>query len=123
MSTEESLKAKYRQVNQAMVTKDTATLAKLLKPDTVLVHMTGYVQPVSEWLAQIETGEMTYYSWQEEAIKDIKIEGTKASLVGQSRVKARIWGTGPATWPLQIEMFFEKQNDDWVIVKQVASTY
>lgn len=123
MSDEEILKAKYRQVNQAMVAKDTATLAKLLKPDTVLVHMTGYVQPVSEWLTQIETGEMTYYSWHEEAIKNLKIEGTKASLIGQSQVKARIWGTGPATWPLQIEMFFEKQATDWVIVKQVASSY
>lgn len=38
-----------------MVAKDTAMLAKLLEPDTVLVHMTGYVQPVSEWLTQIKT--------------------------------------------------------------------
>lgn len=35
MSDEGILKAKYRQVDQAMVAKDTATLAKLLKPDTV----------------------------------------------------------------------------------------
>lgn len=122
MSDEGILKAKYRQVDQAMVAKDTSTLAKLLKPDTVLGHMKGYVQPVSEWLAQIETGEMTYYSWHEEAIKNLKIEGTKASLIGQSQVKSWIC-KGPANWYLQIEMFFEKQAADCVTVKQVASTY
>lgn len=121
--TEAILKNLYRQVNQAMVDKDTGKLEELLKPDTVLVHMTGYSQPVSEWLDQIESEEMKYYSWKEEAIKDIVIDGDKASLIGQSRVKARIWGAGPSTWPLKIHMFFEKVDGEWEIVKQVASTY
>lgn len=121
--TEEILKQLYRQVNDAMVAKDTKKLAELLEPDTVLIHMTGYVQPVTEWLEQIETGDMIYYSWQEDAIKNIKINGNTASLVGQSRVKARVWGAGPATWRLQIKMDFEKIDGDWKIIKQSASTY
>ncbi|MCF1633519.1 nuclear transport factor 2 family protein [Streptococcus gallolyticus] len=121
--TEEILKQLYRQVNDAMVAKDTKKLAELLEPDTVLIHMTGYVQPVTEWLEQIETGDMIYYSWQEDAIKNIKINGNTASLVGQSRVKARVWGSGPATWRLQIKMDFEKIDGDWKIIKQSASTY
>jgi ketosteroid isomerase-like protein len=121
--TEEIFKSLYRQVNQAMVDKDIAKLEELLKTDTVLVHMTGYSQPVSEWLDQIESEEMKYYSWKEEAIKDIVIDGDKASLIGQSRVKARIWGAGPSTWSLQIHMYFEKVDGEWEIVKQVASTY
>lgn len=123
MKTEDILKNLYRQVNQAMVDKDTAKLQELLQPDTVLVHMTGYVQPVNEWLDQIDSEEMKYYSWQEEAIKDIQIAGNHASLIGQSRVRARIWGAGPSTWPLQIKMSFEKTDGDWRIVRQVASTY
>lgn len=121
--TEEIFKSLYRQVNQAMVDKDIAKLEELLKTDTVLVHMTGYSQPVSEWLDQIESEEMKYYSWKEEAIKNIIVNGDRASLIGQSRVKARIWGAGPSTWPLQIHMFFEKVDGEWEIVKQVASTY
>ncbi|AXQ78792.1 nuclear transport factor 2 family protein [Streptococcus chenjunshii] len=123
MSDQELLKNLYRQVNQAMVEKDTAVLRKLLQPDTVLVHMSGYAQPVAEWLSQIESEEMVYYSWEEEAIKDLVIDSNKASLIGQSRVKAKVWGSGPHTWPLQIKMFFKKVGDDWKITKQVASTY
>ncbi|TFH44887.1 nuclear transport factor 2 family protein [Streptococcus equinus] len=121
--TEEILKQLYRQVNDAMVAKDTKKLAELLEPDTVLIHMTGYVQPVTEWLEQIDTGDMIYYSWQEDAIKNIKINGNTASLVGQSRVKARIWGAGPSTWRLQIKMEFENVDGKWKIIKQTASTY
>lgn len=121
--TEEVLKDMYRQVNQAMVDKDRAKLEGLLEPNTVLIHMTGYSQPVSEWLDQIESEEMRYDSWKEDAIKDIMIEGDRASLVGQSRVCARIWGSGPHTWPLQIEMHFKKINGEWKIIKQIASLY
>ncbi|MBE6164532.1 MAG: nuclear transport factor 2 family protein [Streptococcus gallolyticus] len=121
--TEEILKQLYRQVNDAMVAKDTKKLAELLEPDTVLIHMTGYVQPVTEWLEQIETGDMIYYSWQEDVIKNIKINGNTASLIGQSRVKARIWGAGPSTWRLQIKMEFENIDGKWKIIKQTASTY
>ena len=113
LSVEEILKNRYRQVNDAMVAKDTKTLAELIAPDSVLVHMTGYVQPVKEWLAQIES----------DAIKAIYITDNTASLVGQSRIKARVWGAGPATWRLQIKMDFEKIDGDWKIIKQSASTY
>ncbi|HFU4000168.1 TPA: nuclear transport factor 2 family protein [Streptococcus suis] len=123
MSEEETLKNLYRQVNQAMVDKDIETLERILKPNILLVHMTGYQQPVKEWLEQIETEEMKYYSWEEDAIKEVQIEGYRASLIGQSRVKARIWGSGPSTWRLQIEMHFEKVDGQWQIIKQVTSTY
>ncbi len=123
MADEEILKNLYRQVNDYMVAKNTTALAELLAPDTVLVHMTGYVQPVDEWLAQIDSEEMRYYSWHEDAIKALQIKDNTASLIGQSRVKARVWGAGPSTWRLQIKMSFEKNNGVWKITKQEASTY
>lgn len=123
MKDEDILKSLYRQVNQAMVAKDRNTLENLLVPDTFLVHMTGYVQSVSEWLDQIDSEEMKYYSWQESMIKDVHIEGNHASLIGQSRVKARIWRSGPTIWNLQMTVFFEKINGEWKIIRQVASTF
>lgn len=123
MTDDEILKNLYRQINQAMVTKDINMLEKLLEPGTLLIHMTGYRQPVSEWLDQIASGEMTYYSWQEEAIKGVTVGENSASLIGQSRIKARIWGIGPSIWRLQTKMYFEKVNGQWKITKQVASTY
>lgn len=113
----------YRKENKAMVEKDIDTLNKILAPGMSLTHMTGYVQPKEEWLNQIQTEEMKYYSSKEDNIKDIKLESNRASLIGQSQVKARIWGGGPSTWHLQMKMYYEKQDGNWFIVKQVASTY
>ena len=83
----------YRAVNQAMVAKDIDKLDRILADGMHLVHMTGYDQTKDEWFAQIRSEQMRYYSTKEENIKDIKIEGNKASFIGQSKVDARIYGS------------------------------
>lgn len=115
--------ALYRQENEAMVTRDIVKLNEILAPSMQLQHMTGYVQPKLEWIDQIQNGEMKYYSSVEENIKDVKINGDTASLVGQNKVKASVWGSGVATWPLQMKMEFKKSHGKWLIANQYASTY
>lgn len=115
--------ALYRKENQAMVEKDVVTLNRILAIDMTLTHITGYLQPKMEWIDQIQNGKMKYYSSREEKIKDIQINGDVASLIGQNRIKASVWGGGINTWPLQMKMYFKKENGKWIIVKQVASTY
>ena len=112
----------YRAVNQAMVAKDIDKLDRILADGMHLVHMTGYDQTKDEWFAQIRSEQMRYYSTKEENIKDIKIEGNKASFIGQSRVDARIYGSR-YSWRLQVKNYFEKRNGEWIIVRQEASTY
>lgn len=112
----------YRAVNQAMVAKDIDKLDRILADGMHLVHMTGYDQTKDEWFAQIRSEQMRYYSTKEENIKDLKIEGNKASFIGQSRVDARIYGSRH-TWRLKIKNYFEKRNGEWIIVRQEASTY
>lgn len=51
------------------------------------------------------------------------VEGGQASLVGQNRVKASVWGGGVSTWPLQMQVNLKRQAGRWQIVSQVASTY
>ena len=97
----------YRAVNQAMVAKDIDKLDRILADDMHLIHMTGYDQTKDEWFAQIRSEQMRYYSTKEENIKDIKIEGNKASFIGQSRVDARIYGSRH-TWRLQSQKLFRK---------------
>lgn len=123
ITDKEQLKNIYRQVNQAMVNQDIEELKKLLTATSTLRHMTGYIQPCSEWLAQIESGQMRYDDWQEERIKEVIIDQNQATLIGQSLVTAKIWGAGPSVWPLQIKMYFVKINGKWLITKQEASTY
>ena len=106
-----------------MVEKNIVKLNEILAPSMQLRHMTGYLQQKLEWIDQIQNGEMKYFSSVEENIKDVHVDGDSASLVGQNRVKASVWGSGIATWPLQMKMEFTKSNGKWVITNQYASTY
>lgn len=112
----------YRQENQAMVEKDLPILKKILSDDMHLIHMTGYDQTKQEWLEQIESGQMRYFLSEEEAIKEIQIEGNHASFIGQNKVDARIYSSRN-TWNLEMKMIFEKKAGAWVIVRQEASMY
>lgn len=123
MTDKEAIIDLYRRENKAMVDKDIVTLNQILAPTMQLTHMTGYVQPKLEWIDQIQNGQMKYFSSVEENIKDIKIDGNHASLIGQNKVKASIWGSGVATWPLQMKVNFTKVDGKWIISDQIASTY
>lgn len=123
MTDKETIIDLYRQENQAMVNKDIVKLNAILAPSMQLRHMTGYLQPKLEWIDQIQNGEMKYFSSVEENIKDVEIDGDTASLVGQNKVTASVWGSGVSTWPLQMKMEFKKNNGQWIIANQYASTY
>ena len=123
MTDKEQIIELYRAENKAMVAKDINKLNEILKPTMKLPHMTGYVQPKLEWIDQIQNEDMKYYSSIEESIKDIQIDDDKASLVGQNQVRASIWGGGANTWSLEMKMYFVKQNGQWIIENQIASTY
>lgn len=123
MTDEEAIIELYRQENQAMVDKDIVKLNEILAPSMQLKHMTGYLQPKLEWIDQIQNGEMKYFSSIEENIKDVKVDGNNASLIGQNKVKASVWGSSVSTWPLQMKMEFTKSNGKWLITNQYASTY
>lgn len=120
---EEQIVQLYRAENEAMVKKDISRLDMILGDRMTLTHMTGYVQPKLEWIDHIQNEEMQYLESKEEAIKDIRVEGNLGQLTGQNLVTAKIWGGSKNVWPLQMKMYFEKNNGRWVISKQVASTY
>ncbi len=123
MTDKEQIIELYRVENEAMVNKDITKLNEILVPSMKLTHMTGYVQKKLDWIDQIQNEQMKYFSSIEDNIKDIVIDGDSASLIGQNQVRASIWGGGINTWPLQMKMYFVKQNDQWFISDQIASTY
>ncbi|HJA47153.1 MAG TPA: nuclear transport factor 2 family protein [Candidatus Limosilactobacillus excrementigallinarum] len=123
MTDQEEVIRLYRLENQAMVNKDIAILNEILAPTMQLQHMTGYVQPKLEWIDQIQNDEMKYYSSFEDNVKDIEVDGNKASLIGQNQVKASVWGSAISMWRLQMKMYFVKSNGQWIITNQIASTY
>lgn len=104
-----------------MIAKDLKGLNNLLDQDFTLTHITGYVQPKSEWLKEIESERMKYYSFQPTKRK-VEINGNKAKVIQQNILDARIWGTRN-NWHLQQIFQLEKQNGKWIILSSVASTF
>ena len=79
------------------------------------------MQPKEEWFAEIEIERMKYYSYKE--VKTVvKIDGDKATFVGQNLLDARIWGTRNI-WHLQQTMQLEQRNGKWIILTSAATTF
>ena len=122
MTDKEQIEALYREMYEAMVRKDTATLNRVHADDFVLTHMTGMHQSKQVYIKSIANGTLNYYSAEHEQM-DIKVEGNHATLIGRSRVNAAVFGGGRHTWRLQLSFQLVKKDDHWLFLSAIASTY
>ena len=81
----EQIQSLYVAMYKAMMAKDTLALGKLLSDDSVLVHMTGHKQSKQEYLSEIASGVLNYYSVETDSL-DIVVNGDTARMIGRSRV-------------------------------------
>ena len=114
--------ALYHSMYRFMIARDVTRLGELLDDSFVLVHMTGHRQSKGEFLREIATGVLNYYSAQTDSI-EVTVDGDKARLIGRSRVNAAVYGGGRHTWPLQMDSRLERIDGQWKIVWTKASTY
>ena len=122
MTDKQQIEALYKEMYQAMVTKDTATLNRVHADVFVLVHMTGMRQSKQQYIDAIADGTLNYYSATHEQL-DIAIDGDTATLTGRSRVTAAVFGGGRHTWSLQLAFKLRKQDGRWQFTESRASTY
>lgn len=122
MADEQQILALYREMYRYMISKDTASLGKMLSDDFVLVHMTGMRQSKQEYLRAIANGTLNYYSEELDAAP-VQIEGDHARIKGQSRVNAAVFGGGRHTWRLQLDITLTHVGDSWILTGAKASTY
>jgi formylglycine-generating enzyme required for sulfatase activity len=120
-AAQQAIHGLYSRMHRAMVASDTRTLASMLTDDFHLVHMTGYDQPRTEWLAHIDSGQMRYFDSVEEEVV-VKVNGNSATLRGRNRVKASIWGA-QGTWPLQLDIDLSLRDGQWLMSAARATTY
>lgn len=112
----------YRELQRAMVARDTTSLSRILTDGFTLVHMTGYNQPKEEWLTHIQTGRMQYFGSVEHDIHVEVRSDNKVFVIGKSQVDANIWGAR-GTWPLKLKLHFIRQEEELKISFIEASTY
>lgn len=107
----------YRDLNAAMLAKDTARIRELTTPDFTLTHITGYRQSRGEWLEHITTEKMRYQKMDEVSVRT---EGNR--VIGQSRVTANIWGM-QGTWNLQLDYELAQEKGVWKASRAVATVF
>ena len=122
MTDKEQITALYEAMYEAMIAKDTVALGRLLTDDSVLVHMTGHRQPRKEYLSEIASGVLNYYSVETDSL-EITVNGDTARMVGKSRVNAAVYGGGRHTWRLRMDSQLRKEKGVWRIAYSSASTY
>ena len=119
---ESQIKQLYREMYQAMVEKDSATLDRVHADEFMLVHMTGMRQTKREYIRAIMDGTLNYYSATHEQM-DIVLDGDRATLTGRSRVTAAVFGGGRGTWRLHLRFQLVKRDGRWQFTEARASTY
>ena len=122
MNDKERIENCYRQMYLGMVEKDRNILSEVLDDSFVLVHMTGMRQSKTAFIRAVENGTLNYFSTDHQRI-ETKVSGSNAELVGQSVVKAAVFGGGPHAWRLQLKMKLIQRADSWKITEAKASTY
>ena len=122
MTDKEQITALYEAMYKAMIAKDTVALGNILSEDSVLVHMTGHRQSRKEYLSEIASGTLNYYSVNTDSL-EITVNGDTARMMGRSRVNAAVYGGGRHTWRLRMDSELRKVEGVWKITYSKASTY
>ena len=122
MTDREMVESRYRQMYRGMVEKDRSILSEVLDESFVLVHMTGMQQTKEAFIRAVEDGTLNYFSADHQQIS-ADVHGDTAELIGQSRVRAAVFGGGPHTWRLRLKLKLLRTRDTWKITEAKASTY
>ena len=122
MNDETKLRQLYEDMYAAMVAKDEAELDRVHDDSFVLVHMTGMHQDKKTYIRSILNGTLNYYSAVTENLS-VQVNGDTATMTGQSRVNAAVFGGGKHTWRLQLFFHAKKTDNGWKLTKAEASTW
>ncbi len=107
---------------KGMVEKDETVLRKVLAPSFTLVHMTGMRQTLDVFIRSVLDGTLNYSLPIHQRI-ETKITNGQAQLIGESLVRASVFGGGWNTWRLKLSCQLVENNGNWQITEARASTY
>lgn len=122
LSDEEQICNCYKEMYRAMTAKEASALSEVLDDSFVLIHMTGLRQTKEQFINAVLDGTLNYYSYSHENML-VGINGETATLKGQTKVLAAVFGGGKHTWQLQQECTIKKINGVWKITLSKASIY
>lgn len=114
MSAREEILENWSQQLEGMDSADTDLLRPCFTRDAVLVHMTGYVQPLDEWMDGINRGEFVYHRLEERSVEITSLAEKTAHIQGFITTGITDDGSGHA-WNLHCEQdFVLTSNGHWL---------
>lgn len=112
----EELAVLYQQARycQAMTEADTETMRQITSEDAVFTHMSGKQQTREEYFADIENGNLVYYTiGMENPV--VEVHGNTASVTYTSVLNANAYGAR-GTYRMAGTHWFELRNGQWISV-------
>lgn len=122
MNDIETIKEIYRRYWKCMIDKDESELRSLMSDDYYLMHITGTMQSIDEFISGLLDSTFNYYSAEHDDIQ-ISVNGNTATMVGKSKVVAAVYGGGKSRWRLRGDFTLRKENENWKLTSSKASTY
>lgn len=114
--------AAHRALCAAMVSGGPTRLDPLLADGYTLTHMTGYVQPKTEWLGEVGAATMAYHSIRDADVV-VEVHPESATVDARTHTDATIWGSRN-NWRLRLRTDFAPGDDGEVVaLRTVASTW
>lgn len=123
----EAILQAHRAYLEAMAQGDTRALDDLLDDGFTLTHMTRYVQPKAEWLAQMRDGQFVYHAIHDvdtaiDLDLDLDNDNDTARLTARTITDATVYGTR-ADWRLRLTTDYARRGDAWIPLRTVATTW
>lgn len=97
---------------EAMDEGDTDALRECFTAHMTLTHMTGYVQPLTQWLRGIDRGDFVYHRIERRSVEVVACDPSSAKLLGRVITGITEDGSGQA-WPLRFDQDFVLTDDGW----------
>ena len=112
--SEEEQAVLYQQARycQAMTEADTETMMEITSPDMIFTHMSGRQQTRDEYFADIEDGNLQYFTIDIEN-PVVNISGNYASVSYTSVLNANAYGAR-GTYRIDGIHWYEKQGEHWI---------
>jgi hypothetical protein len=106
MTDEQQIIAEFEKFQQAMIDKDTVYLRTCLGKK--VRHMSGKVESSDDWLAEVESGVMNYYSYKIKNAR-VSISGDTATLDCDTELNAKVYGV-KGVWTLPSHSTYKKNR-------------
>ncbi|GAB3701898.1 nuclear transport factor 2 family protein [Mariniluteicoccus flavus] len=113
MTARDDILTNWRTQLTAMDEADTSALAACFTPDATLVHMTGYRQPLDEWMDGIRARQFVYHRVVEKSVEVTIQDDDNAKVSGHILTGVTDDGSGQ-TWPLDVAQDFVRIGDAWL---------